>query len=83
MSKVIPKKSRNDQKGVRLVVEIEVDGMTLNLAIPCQNCKGNDWFLSEDRTTMYCGKCREYGGYIESDIADLRSVGWVIDTKKE
>ena len=75
--RISPKK-RNYQKGVELVIDIEVDGTIYKLAIPCPICKKNDWFLSENRTVAYCGNCHQHLGYIKSDIADMENVGWNI-----
>jgi len=77
MAKITPKKS-NYQQGVKLIIDIEVDGVFYKLAIPCPNCKENSWFLNEDKTYAYCGNCHQHIGYINSDMAIKEGITWNI-----
>ena len=74
---LIPKKS-NYQRGVELIIDIEVDGTIYKLVIPCPFCKENNWFLNDDKTYAYCGNCHQHLGYVNSDIADTKNITWAV-----
>lgn len=78
MPKVFPEKHKTLNKGVPLIIDIEVRGRIYKVKIPCPECKYNGWLLREDHTGIYCAKCRFQIGYIASDIADMEKVGWAI-----
>ena len=78
MAEIILKEHESPVKGNPLEIDIEIGGITITMRVRCPGCASKGWWVSEDRTKLYCDNCGVVIGESINDMADLKNVGWNI-----
>ena len=79
---IISKENERSLDGNPLRIEIELnDGTIITIEFFCTVCGHTRFWLREDRTEIYCAKCRTPNGRNISDMADIKGVTWAIPGK--
>ena len=62
--------------GNLIPLEIEMGGVIIKMGITCPACGNKKFWLSQDHSILYCGKCRTHIGYRIDDSAVTDGVKW-------
>lgn len=73
----IKKTKERPSEGNPLVIDIEVGGKIIQMEIACSVCQNKLYWLSEDHSILYCGKCRAVVGNRHGDfVSSKEDITW-------
>jgi len=78
MTVKIKKTRERPEGGNPLVIDIEIRGEIIQVEIICPVCGFKLYWLSEDHSTMDCGKCRAVIGNRHGDFALKDEIKWTL-----
>ena len=62
--------------GNLIPLEIEIRGVVIKIGITCPVCNYKRFWLSQDHSILYCGRCRAHMGYRIDDFTVAEGVKW-------
>ncbi len=74
----IEKTRERPEGGNPLVIDLEISGKIIQIEITCPTCGYKLYWLAEDHSILYCGKCRSIMGTRHGDFADTNEIKWKI-----
>ena len=72
----IKKTRERPSEGNPLIIDIEIKGEIIQIEITCSVCNHKLYWLSEDHSIMYCGKCRAVIGTRYGDFVKKEDITW-------
>ena len=65
--------------GNLIPVELEFEGgYVVKIGITCPICNNKKFWLSQDHSILYCGRCRAHMGYRIDDFTVANGVKWKV-----
>ncbi len=73
---IVNEECEQPKEGNTLIVDIEVEGQNFEMKVLCTICGGEEFWLAEDHSLLYCSKCRTMIAKRVDDMAMMGGVSW-------